>query len=127
MRHAQALRCDTRGPAGQRFGLRDSLQVALRPSPVSERAWACPAPGGVRGPDQAYMPGLLGLYENACELIGDDALSAQIISQYRPPPLLPGCTQAVWRGSDGPALVRNYDFSEIRLLRRTVASNPMCG
>ena len=73
------------------------------------------------------MPELLGLYENACELIGDDALSAQIISQYRPPPLLPGCTQAVWRGSDGPALVRNYDFSEIRLLRRTVASNPMCG
>ena len=74
-----------------------------------------------------YMPELLGLYENACELIGDDALSAQIISQYRPPPLLHGYTQAVWRGSDGPALVRNYDFSEIRLLRRTVASNPMCG
>ncbi len=56
------------------------------------------------------MPELLGLYERACELVGDDDLSRQIISQYRPPPLLHGCTQAVWLGAGGPALVRNYDF-----------------
>jgi predicted choloylglycine hydrolase len=59
---------------------------------------------------QAYMPELRGLYESACELVADDDLSAQIISQYRPPPLLHGCTQAVWLGAEGPALVRNYDF-----------------
>jgi predicted choloylglycine hydrolase len=58
-----------------------------------------------------HMPELLGLYENACDMVGDDGLSAQIISQYRPPPLLHGCTQAVWLGAEGPALVRNYDFS----------------
>jgi len=57
-----------------------------------------------------HMPELLGLYENACDLVGDDALAAQIISQYRPRPLLHGCTQAVWLGPGGPALLRNYDF-----------------
>lgn len=57
-----------------------------------------------------HMPELLGLYERARDLAGDDPLSAQLISQYRPPPLLHGCTQAVWLGAGGPALVRNYDF-----------------
>jgi predicted choloylglycine hydrolase len=57
-----------------------------------------------------HMPELLGPYESACDLVGDDPLSAQIVSQYRPPPLLHGCTQAIWLGDDGPALVRNYDF-----------------
>ena len=57
-----------------------------------------------------YMPELAGLYESACELVADDGVSAQIISQYRPPPLLHGCTQAVWLGPGGPALIRNYDF-----------------
>jgi predicted choloylglycine hydrolase len=28
----------------------------------------------------------------------------------RPPPLIAGCTQAVWLGKDGPAPVRNYDY-----------------
>ena len=32
------------------------------------------------------------------------------VSQFRPPPLAHACTQAVWLGADGPALVRNYDF-----------------
>ena len=57
-----------------------------------------------------HMPELFSLYEHACELSGEDGLSAQIISQYRPPPQLHGCTQAVWLGVGGPALVRNYDF-----------------
>jgi predicted choloylglycine hydrolase len=69
-----------------------------------------PHPAECAAQIKRYMPELLSLYESACELVGDDALSAQIISQYRPPPLLHGCTQAVWLGSDGPALVRNYDF-----------------
>jgi len=57
-----------------------------------------------------HMPELLGLYERACSFVVDDDLAPQILSQYRPPPLLHGCTQAVWLGDDGPALVRNYDF-----------------
>ena len=59
---------------------------------------------------QRHMPELLGPYEQACALVGEDALAPQILSQFRPPPLMHGCTQAVWLGVDGPALVRNYDY-----------------
>lgn len=59
---------------------------------------------------QRHMPELLGQYERACALVGEDDLAPQILSQYRPPPLPQGCTQAVWLGADGPALVRNYDY-----------------
>ena len=56
------------------------------------------------------MPELLGPYERVCALVGEYDLAPQILSQFRPPPLLHGCTQAVWLGADGPALVRNYDY-----------------
>jgi len=56
------------------------------------------------------MPELLGPYERVCALVGEDDLAPQILSQFRPPPLPHGCTQAVWLGADGPALVRNYDY-----------------
>ena len=59
---------------------------------------------------QRHMPELLGPYERVCALVGEDALAPQILSQFRPPPLPCGCTQAVWLGADGPALVRNYDY-----------------
>ncbi len=79
-------------------------------------AWYSSGRGPALGPAECaaqikrYMPELHGLYESSCELLGRDDMSARIISQYRPPPLLHGCTQAVWLGPDGPALVRNYDF-----------------
>lgn len=57
-----------------------------------------------------HMPELASLYDRACEMVGDDEMAHRIISQYRPPPLVGGCTQAVWLGDGGPALVRNYDF-----------------
>jgi predicted choloylglycine hydrolase len=57
-----------------------------------------------------HMPELLTSYDHVCALVGDDERAHQMLSQYRPPPLRFGCTQAVWLGSDGPALVRNYDF-----------------
>jgi len=59
---------------------------------------------------QRHMPELLGPYERVCALVGEDDLAPQILSQFRPPPLPHGCTQAVWLGTDGPALVRNYDY-----------------
>lgn len=58
-----------------------------------------------------HMPELLAPYERVCALVGNDEVAHQILSQYRPPPLPYGCTQAVWLGDDGPALVRNYDYS----------------
>lgn len=59
---------------------------------------------------QQHMPELLGPYARVCALVGEDDLAPQILSQFRPPPLLHGCTQAVWLGKDGPALIRNYDY-----------------
>jgi predicted choloylglycine hydrolase len=43
-------------------------------------------------------------------LVGDDNLAHCILSHYRPPPIVHGCSQAIWLGDGGPALVRNYDF-----------------
>jgi predicted choloylglycine hydrolase len=59
---------------------------------------------------QSHMPELLGPYDQVCALVSGDDLAPQILSQYRPPLLPHGCTQAVWLGDDGPALVRNYDY-----------------
>jgi predicted choloylglycine hydrolase len=57
-----------------------------------------------------HMPELLAPYDRACALAGDDEMAHRIISHYRPAPIRHGCSQAVWLGAEGPALVRNYDF-----------------
>ena len=57
-----------------------------------------------------YMPELVRPYERACDLLGDDDLAHRIVSHWRPGPIVHGCSQAVWLGAGGPALVRNYDF-----------------
>lgn len=57
-----------------------------------------------------HMPELMPHYDHVCALVGDDSLAHSILSHYRPPPVVPGCTQAVWLGDEGPALIRNYDF-----------------
>src|SRR5258708_19377381 len=43
-------------------------------------------------------------------MVGDDGLAHCVLSHYRPAPLVTGCSQVVWLGDVGPALVRNYDF-----------------
>ncbi|NGM32559.1 peptidase C45 [Methylobacterium sp. DB0501] len=57
-----------------------------------------------------HMPELVPHYDDVCELVGDDDLAHRILSHYRPAPHRQGCSQAVWLGEDGPALVRNYDY-----------------
>ena len=57
-----------------------------------------------------HMPELLQPYDRACALVGDDDTAHRLLSHYRPPPLIGGCSQAVWLGDEGPALVRNYDY-----------------
>jgi len=59
---------------------------------------------------RVHMPELLPHYDRVCALTGDDALAHCVLSHYRPPPVIAGCSQAVWVGSDGPALIRNYDY-----------------
>jgi predicted choloylglycine hydrolase len=58
-----------------------------------------------------HMPELMPLYDQACGMVGDDDRAHQLLSHYRPAPIICGCSQAVWLGSGGLALVRNYDFS----------------
>ncbi|RFB78558.1 C45 family autoproteolytic acyltransferase/hydolase [Methylovirgula sp. 4M-Z18] len=59
---------------------------------------------------RAHMPELLPRYDHACDLVGDDDLAHCIISHYRPAPMRHGCSQAVWLGREGPALIRNFDY-----------------
>lgn len=57
-----------------------------------------------------YMPELLPLYEELCELVGGGDAESRFLSFYCPPPYLSGCSQAIWPG-DEPLLVRNYDYN----------------
>ena len=58
-----------------------------------------------------HMPELLPHYDRICGLVGDDDIAHRILSHYRPPPVDHGCSQAVWLGDGGPALLRNYDYA----------------
>jgi predicted choloylglycine hydrolase len=57
-----------------------------------------------------HMPELARPYDRACHLVGDDDLAHRMLSHYRPPPAKFGCSQAVWLGEGGPALIRNMDY-----------------
>jgi predicted choloylglycine hydrolase len=64
---------------------------------------------------RAHLPELVPAYERLVELAGGGDLAARMLSIYRPPPYLSGCTQGAWTGEGGPALVRNYDYAPSRL------------
>jgi predicted choloylglycine hydrolase len=55
------------------------------------------------------MPEIEPMWERLVGLTGADPEAARMLSLYRPPPYVIGCSQAVWnRGA--PFLVRNYDY-----------------
>ncbi len=56
-----------------------------------------------------YMPELVGIYDRACELVGDDDVARRFLTFYRPPPIISGCSVTVLPGGE-PVLIRNYDF-----------------
>ncbi len=57
-----------------------------------------------------HMPELVPHYDELCGMVGDDDLAHRILSHYRPAAHRQGCSQAVWLGEEGPALIRNYDY-----------------
>ncbi len=58
-----------------------------------------------------YMPELVPTYERLVELSGGDDLAARLLSCYRPPAYLVGCSQAVLSKPGAQrVLVRNYDL-----------------
>jgi predicted choloylglycine hydrolase len=71
---------------------------------------SAPTAAECRGALAAHMPELVPEYDRACALVGDDMTARQILSHFRPSPVFAGCSQAIWLGSGGPALVRNYDY-----------------
>jgi predicted choloylglycine hydrolase len=96
-------------PAYRRWYLRDG--DAARPSyPV------------VRDALHAHMPELVPAWERIVELAGGGDLAARMLSLYDPPPLVTGCSQAVF----GPLLVRNYDFDPM-LLEGVIALTELTG
>ncbi len=60
-----------------------------------------------------HMPELAGTWERLVDLAGGGDVPARMLSMWRPPSYLSGCSQGVWTG--GPLLVRNYDFAPDRI------------
>ena len=57
-----------------------------------------------------YVPEIIPQYEQMVDLAGGGDRAARFLSQYCPPPLFRGCSQAVYL-EDEAVLVRNYDYS----------------
>ena len=80
------------------------------------RAWylrdgdaARPSYAVARSMLRAHMPQLVPVWERLVELTGGGDVAARMLSLYDTPPLVTGCSQAVFGGAE-PLLVRNYDF-----------------
>jgi len=61
-----------------------------------------------------HMPELARVHERLVELAGGDDLAGRVLSLYRPPGFIVGCSQGAWT-RDRPVLVRNYDYPAARL------------
>jgi predicted choloylglycine hydrolase len=61
-----------------------------------------------------HMPELVATYEQLCALAGRGDLEARMLSMWRPPSYLSGCSQGVWTRGE-PMLVRNYDYAPDRI------------
>jgi len=57
-----------------------------------------------------HMPELIPTYRRLCELSGGSDLASRLLSLYRPPAYITGCSQAVLADTDSNVLVRNYDY-----------------
>jgi len=57
-----------------------------------------------------HMPELLDTYHALCALAGGGDLSSRLLSLYRPPPYITGCSQAVLASPTSTVLARNYDY-----------------
>lgn len=62
---------------------------------------------------RAHMPELVPTYERLVELAGGGDLEARMLSMWRPPAYIAGCSQGVWTRGE-PLLVRNYDYAPSR-------------
>ena len=99
-------------PAYRRWYLRDG--DSARPSyPVCRRML------------ETHMPELVPSWERLVALAGGGDLAARMLSLWDPPPLVTGCSQAVYARGE-PLLVRNYDFDP-KLLEAVITRTELTG
>lgn len=61
-----------------------------------------------------HMPELVPVWERLVELAGAGDVEARVLSLWCPPAYIAGCSQGIWidpTHQQGPALLRNYDYS----------------
>ncbi len=58
---------------------------------------------------RTHMPELVPIWKQLVELAGGGDRMARMLSLYRPPAFMAGCSQLLWNRGE-PALVRNYDY-----------------
>ncbi|MDN5795802.1 MAG: C45 family autoproteolytic acyltransferase/hydrolase, partial [Intrasporangium sp.] len=72
-----------------------------------------------------HMPQLVPVWERLVRLSGSDTVSARLLSMWRMPSFVTGCSQAAVAGPD-PLLVRNYDY-DLALFEGVIASTNWSG
>jgi predicted choloylglycine hydrolase len=95
-----------------RFG---AMWPAYRAWYLQEGEAARPDAAECRRQLERHMPELLPTYTRLVELAGDDPLAAGLLSLYRPPGFIVGCSQGAWTRDGETVLVRNYDYPAARL------------
>src|SRR5215813_12331509 len=94
----------------------------LRAWYLSEGLEARPTVEEVREALGCHMPELLQMWQHLCGLAGDDPIAHRFLGLYGRPRVIGRCSQAVWLGEGGPALLRNYDFEPERMMGRIDAT-----
>ena len=113
------------------------LKARLEATWPAYRAWylrdgdaARPSYLACRQALQTHMPELVPTWERLVELAGGGDIAARMLSLYDPPPLVSGCSQAVFARTE-PLLVRNYDFDPALLegviTRTELTGRPVLG
>ncbi|MFT5913559.1 MAG: putative choloylglycine hydrolase [Flammeovirgaceae bacterium] len=56
-----------------------------------------------------YMPEMIPVYNQLCELVGDNPVAQRFLTGFQPPEYMNGCSQLVLSAVN-PNLIRNYDY-----------------
>ncbi len=59
----------------------------------------------------AHLPEMAPIVDRFRAIVGHDAHATKFFSLWRPPPVVRGCSQAIWTDGSESALVRNYDHA----------------
>jgi predicted choloylglycine hydrolase len=85
---------------------------------LSEGLEARPTVAEVREALEQHMPELVPIWRRLCGLAGDDPVAHRFLGLYGRPRVIGRCSQVLWLGAGGPALLRNYDFEPERMMGR---------